>query len=86
MDDSKRLLPDFQRLVQVLEEGTNKFGVYMLGLAGAIVAGMIIWAGLQYVQGNAEAGKKMLTAAIIGGVIIGLASLLIQLVKGLGGF
>ena len=79
-------MASFQRLIEVLQTGTEKFGVYILELAGAIITIMIIWAGIQYAQGNAEAGKKVLTAAIIGGVIVALATTLIQLVKSLGGF
>jgi lipopolysaccharide export LptBFGC system permease protein LptF len=76
----------FQDLIAALEAGTQRVGVYFLELAGAVIVVMIIWAGLQYIQGNAEAGKKTLTAALIGAVIIALASLIIQLVKQLGGF
>lgn len=67
-------------------DGAQRVGVYLLELSGAVITIMIIWAGLQYVQGNAEAGKKTLTAALIGAAIIALASLIIQLVKQLGGF
>lgn len=76
----------FQDLVRALVSGAQKVGVYLLELAGAVIVIMIVWAGLQYIQGNAEAGKKTLTAALIGAAIIALASLIIQLVKQLGGF
>jgi len=76
----------FQDLIHALVDGAQRVGVYLLELSGAVITIMIIWAGLQYVQGNAEAGKKTLTAALIGAAIIALASLIIQLVKQLGGF
>jgi len=58
----------------LLDVGNN----FLLPLAGTIIVVMIIWGGLQYVQGNAEGGKKTLLAAIIGLVIIVIASLIIQ--------
>jgi len=51
---------------------------YVLPIGGAIVVLMIIIGGLQYIQGNAEAGKKTLTAAIIGLVIIALALVILN--------
>lgn len=76
----------FKRLIAELVEGTQKVGVYLLELAGAVIVIMIIWAGLQYIQGNAEAGKKTLVAAVIGAIIVALASTIVQLVHNLGGF
>lgn len=51
---------------------------YVLPIGGAIVVLMIVIGGFQYIQGNAEAGKKTLTAAIIGLVIIALASVILN--------
>jgi len=67
------------RLLGALQSGLRNVGNnFLLPVAGAIIVIMIIWGGLQYVQGNAEGGKKTLTAAIIGLIIIALASLIIQ--------
>jgi hypothetical protein len=77
---------EFQKLIDVLQNAAESIGVYLLGLSGAVIVVMLIWAGLQYVQGNAEAGKKTLTAALVGAAIIALASMIIKLVMEIGGF
>jgi len=51
---------------------------FLLPVAGAIIVLMIIWGGFQYIQGNPEAGKKTLTAAIIGLVIVVISFLIVN--------
>ncbi len=46
---------------------------WVAGAAGVIVVLMIVWGGLQYIQGNADGGKKTLLAALIGAAIVILA-------------
>lgn len=53
---------------------------YILPFAAGIVVLMIIIGGVQYIQGNAEAGKKTLSAAVIGIVIIVLTSVILATV------
>lgn len=53
---------------------------YILPFAAGIVVLMIIIGGVQYIQGNAEAGKKTLWAAIIGIIIIVLANVIVATV------
>lgn len=53
---------------------------YILPIGGAIVVLTIIIGGVQYIQGNAKAGKETLTAAIIGLVIIALALVILNTV------
>jgi riboflavin transporter FmnP len=49
----------------------------VLGVAGSIVALMIIIGGIQYISGQADSGKKTITAAVIGTVIILMASAIV---------
>lgn len=56
-------------------------GRFLLPTAGAIIVIMIIWGGFKYIQGDPENGKKILTAAIIGLVIIVLSFLIINLIN-----
>lgn len=72
-------MENLNKLIISLETYVYNIGQnFLLPLAGVIIVIMIIWGGLQYVQGNAEGGKKTLIAAIVGLVIIVLASLIIQ--------
>ncbi|MBN2585051.1 hypothetical protein JXA59_00140 [Patescibacteria group bacterium] len=67
-------------LVNRLTDTAIKIGnTILLPVGGAIVVLALLWGGVQYAQGNAEAGKKTITAAIIGLVIIAVASLLVSL-------
>ena len=59
----------------------NLLSDFLLPIASVIVVGMIIWGGFKYIQGDAENGKKTITAAIIGLVIIALSSLIINSVN-----
>lgn len=79
-------LESLKALVGKLITGFTAFGNYLLGGAGAVIVIMLIWGGWQYIQGNAEAAKKTLIAAIIGAVIIAVASTTIELIKYFGGF
>lgn len=54
-------------------------------IAGAVIVGMIVWGGLQYIQGDAEGGKKTLLAAIIGAVIVLLAKAMLETFKNITG-
>jgi len=40
---------------------------------------MLVFGGIQYISGQAEVGKKTITATIVGGVIVGLATAIINL-------
>ena len=60
---------------------TDLLSDFLLPVAGAIVIIMIIWGGFKYIQGDTETGKKTITAAIIGLVIIALSSLIISTVS-----
>ena len=60
---------------------TSLLSDFLLPIASVIVVGMIIWGGFKYIQGDAENGKKTITAAIIGLVIIALSSLIINSVN-----
>lgn len=51
---------------------------FLFPMAGVIVVGMIIWGGFKYIQGDPETGKKTITAAIIGLVIVVLSSLIVN--------
>lgn len=73
--------PALDRLIGALETGVLKIGGWLLGLAGIIVILIIIWGGLQYIQGNTEGGKKTILAAIIGLIIILFANVIIRLVN-----
>jgi len=53
---------------------------YLLGIGGLIMVLFLVWGGLQYITGQAEAGKKTIVATIVGGVIAGLAVAIINLV------
>ena len=53
--------------------------VYILGIAGLIMVLMLVFGGIQYITGQAEAGKKTITATIVGGIIVGLATAIINL-------
>jgi len=52
-------------------------GQVILPVAGIVVFGMIIWGGFKYIQGDPEAGKKTLTAAVIGLVIVALSAVIV---------
>lgn len=69
-------------LINVLTGGFQGVGGWILGLASGIVILMIIWGGFQYMSGNTEAGKKTLLAAVVGLIIIGLASWIVQMLLG----
>ncbi len=72
-------MENLNKLIISLETYVYNFGQdFLLPLAGIIIVIMIIWGGVQYIQGNAEGGKKTLIAAIIGLVIIAIASLIIR--------
>ncbi|MFA5270048.1 MAG: TrbC/VirB2 family protein [Patescibacteria group bacterium] len=66
------------RLRVVAEQVANTL---LLPAGGALVVLALIWGGFQYMQGNAESGKKIIIAAIVGLVIMFVASLLIALVN-----
>ena len=46
---------------------------YVLGIAGGVVIIMVIYGGIQMITGQKDAGKKTVTAAVIGAVIIVLS-------------
>ena len=60
---------------QIIIWGTN--------IAGTIIVLMVVWGGLQYIQSDAEGGKKTLTAAIIGAVIVLLARIIVSTLQSL---
>jgi DMSO/TMAO reductase YedYZ heme-binding membrane subunit len=64
--------------VNAVNRTTKEFILY---LAGSVILIMVIWGGLQYIQGNAEGGKKTITSAIIGAAIIALAIVIINTVN-----
>ena len=51
-----------------------------MGVVGIIMVIMLVFGGLQYITGQPDAGKKTITAAIIGGVIAALAFAIINTV------
>lgn len=56
----------------------------LLVWAGALCVLIIIWGGIQYITGGvkgAETGKKTITAAIVGLVIIALSGIIIYAVN-----
>jgi hypothetical protein len=55
--------------------------ILILDVGGAIVVGMIIYGGIQYITNQKDGGKKTIIAAITGLVIIILAGSLIALLK-----
>lgn len=50
---------------------------YLGPIAGGVIVIMLVIGGIQYINGNPEAGKKTVIAAIIGVVIIALATVLV---------
>ncbi|AKM85020.1 MAG: hypothetical protein VE98_C0001G0566 [candidate division Kazan bacterium GW2011_GWA1_50_15] len=52
----------------------------LMGVVGIIMVIMLVFGGLQYITGQPDAGKKTITAAIIGGVIAALAFAIINTV------
>lgn len=76
MDAIKALIDKFQSTAMTIAND------YLLPIGGGIVVLALIWGGVQYTQGNAEAGKKTILAAIVGLVIIAVASWLIALFSG----
>ena len=67
-----------QFIAYIKDNITSFLSNFLLPVAGAIIVLMVIWGGFQYIQGNPEAGKKTLTAAIIGLVIIVISALIIN--------
>ena len=55
---------------------------WLLPVAVALAALMIVWGGILYIQNRAEEGKKAIGAAIIGLFIIALAKVIIDTVIG----
>lgn len=58
---------------------------WITAIAGGVVVLMIIWGGILYIQGNTEAGKKTILAAVVGTVIILLAFFLVNVFKSIIG-
>jgi len=56
----------------------NLVGQVILPLGAIIIFGMIVWGGFKYIQNDPEAGKKTLTAAVIGAIIIALATVIVN--------
>jgi len=56
---------------------------YLGPIAGAAIVIMLMVAGIQYINGNPEAGKKTLITAIIGMVIVALAAVLVYTLNSL---
>jgi len=56
---------------------------FMGGLAGALAVAYLIYGGILYIQGNAEAGKKIIVNVLIGVGIVLLAAVLVYTVKNL---
>lgn len=68
-------------LVNQLQDTAQRIGhELLLPIGGAIAVVALIWGGIQY-MGNPEAGKKTVIAAIIGLIIVALASYLIFVVN-----
>ncbi|MBU1083142.1 hypothetical protein KKE14_01765 [Patescibacteria group bacterium] len=67
-------------LIAYLIGAIDRVGALILYLSGAIILLFIIWGGIQYMQGDAESGKKTITSAVIGAAIITLAAMIINTV------
>ncbi len=55
----------------------------ILSLAGSVIVVMLIIGGYQYIMGQKDNGKKTLSAAIIGLIIVILATFIVTLASGL---
>lgn len=70
----------------ITESLANQIYPKLLEWAGILSVIFIIWGGIQYIIGGekgAETGKKIITAVIIGLIIIALSSLIISQVVNL---
>lgn len=68
-------------LIAYAVDATSRVIDLILYMSGAIILIVVIWGAIQYIQGNAEDGKKTITAAVIGAVIISLAAIIINTVN-----
>ncbi|OGB74285.1 hypothetical protein A2V68_00800 [candidate division Kazan bacterium RBG_13_50_9] len=74
--------PEVQALIDSLTSGFTGIMGWVPPIIGALFVLMIIYGGLVYLQGNAENGKKIILAAIIGAAIVMLATIIISLLLG----
>jgi len=71
------------QIITYLINKINDVSGFFFELFGAIVLLMIVIGGIQYLTGNAESGKKTITAAIIGTVIVILAAVIVNTAGGI---
>ena len=76
-------MDELDKLIAYFTKALAGFQDELLILVGGIVVIMVIWSGIKYMTTDAEAGKKSLTAAIIGLVIIVLSVIIYTTVVGL---
>ncbi len=69
------------QLIGGIEKALSGIQGIILTLAGSIIVLMIIIGGYQYMMGEKEGGKKTITAAIVGLIIIILAKAIVDLVN-----
>lgn len=71
------------QLIDGIQSALGDIQSAILAIAGVVIVLMLIIGGYQYIVGQKDAGKKTVTAAIIGLIIIMLAAVLVGLANSL---
>lgn len=71
------------QLIDGIQRALGDIQVAVLAVAGSVIVLMLIIGGYQYIMGQKDAGKKTITAALIGLIIIMLAAVLVGLANSL---
>lgn len=72
-----------QEIIQRIGNMITGVQEIVLAIAGFIIVIMIVVGGIQYIMGQADAGKKTITAAVIGTIVIALSWAIYRAVEAL---
>lgn len=73
-----------EKLIDDLSGAIDTAQEVVLGVGGLVIVMIIIYGGILYITGNPQDGKKAITAAIIGAIIVTLAATIIIWLDTLG--